>query len=65
LICSFLDVSLGHPLCQKPPRLISGTTSILLDSRDDALNNPAVKKMKKKSFKNIKKSQKVKRVRKK
>ena len=29
LICSFLDVSLGHLLCQKPPRLLSGTTSVL------------------------------------
>ena len=32
LICSFFDVSLGHPLCQKPPRHLSGTTSVLLDS---------------------------------
>ena len=32
LICSFLDVSLGHPPCQTPPRLLSGTSSILLDS---------------------------------
>ena len=31
-ICSFLDLFLGHPLCQKPPRLLSGTTSVLLDS---------------------------------
>ena len=33
LICSLLDVSLGHPPCQKPQRLLSGTTSVLLDSR--------------------------------
>jgi hypothetical protein len=26
---------LGNPLCQKPPRLLSGTTSFLLDSLDD------------------------------
>ena len=32
LICSFLDVSLRHPPCQKPPRLLSGTSSVLLDS---------------------------------
>ena len=32
LICSFLDVSLGHPPSQKPPRLLSGTSSVLLDS---------------------------------
>jgi hypothetical protein len=26
LICSFLDVSLGHPLCiKKTPRLLAGT----------------------------------------
>ena len=43
LIHSFLDVSLGHPLCQKPPRLLSGTSSVLLDSLDDALENPAVR----------------------
>ena len=42
LICSFLDVSLGHPLCQKPVRLLSGTTSVLLDSMDDTLENPGV-----------------------
>ena len=41
-ICSFLDVSLGHPLCSKPPRLLSGTSSVLLDSLDDALENPGV-----------------------
>jgi hypothetical protein len=43
LIRSFLDVSLGHPLCQKPPRLLSGTSSVLLDSLDDALENPGVR----------------------
>ena len=32
LICSFLDVSLRHPPCQKPSRLLSGTSSVLLDS---------------------------------
>ena len=32
LICSFLEVSLRHPPCQKPPRLLSGTSSVLLDS---------------------------------
>ena len=31
LICSFLDVYLGHPPCQKPQRLLSGITSVLLD----------------------------------
>ena len=31
LICSFLDESLGHPSCQKHPRPLSGTTSVLLD----------------------------------
>ena len=35
LRCSFLDVSLGHPLCQKLLRLLSGTSSIHLDSKDD------------------------------
>ena len=29
LICSFLDVSLRHPPCQKPPRLLSGTNNVL------------------------------------
>ena len=43
LIHSFLDVSLGHPLCQKPPRFLSGTTSVLLDSLDEALENPGVR----------------------
>ena len=42
LIRSFLDVSLGHPLCPTPPRLRSGTSSVLLDSLDDALENPGV-----------------------
>ena len=31
-ICSFLNVSLRHSVYQKPPRLLSGTPSILLDS---------------------------------
>jgi len=35
LICSFLDVFLRHPLDQKLPKILSGTTSILLDSKDD------------------------------
>jgi hypothetical protein len=35
LICSFLDVSLRHPLGQKLPKILSGTTSVLLDSKDD------------------------------
>jgi hypothetical protein len=35
LICNFLDVSLGHPLDLKPPNLLSRTTSVLLDSKDD------------------------------
>ena len=35
LICSFLGVSLGHPPCQKPPKLLSGTSSVLIDSKDD------------------------------
>ena len=30
-IYSFLNVSLGHPPCQKPPKLLSGTSSVLLD----------------------------------
>jgi hypothetical protein len=42
LIGSSLDVSLGHPLCQKPPRIVSGTSSFLLDYLDDALENPGV-----------------------
>ena len=42
LICSLLDVFLAHPICQKPPRLLSGTISVLLDSMDDALENPGV-----------------------
>jgi hypothetical protein len=37
LICSFLDVSLRHPLCQKLSKILSGTTSVLLDSKDDTL----------------------------
>jgi hypothetical protein len=39
LIQTFLDVYYGYPLCQKPPRLLTRTTSILLDSLDDALEN--------------------------
>ena len=37
LICSFLNVSLRHLSCQKPPRLLSGTTRVLLDSMEDTL----------------------------
>ena len=32
LIYSFIDVLFVHPPCQKQPRLLSGTTSVLLDS---------------------------------
>ena len=32
LICSFLEISLGHPPCQKPWRLLSGTSKVILDS---------------------------------
>ena len=32
LKCSFPDVSLSHPPCQKRSRLLSGTSSVLLDS---------------------------------
>ena len=32
LICRFLDVSLRPPPCEKPPRLLSGASSVLLDS---------------------------------
>ena len=35
LICSFLDVSFRHPLCQKLSKILSGTTNVLLDSKDD------------------------------
>ena len=40
---TFLDVYHGYPLCQKPPRLLSGTTWVLLDSLDDALENPGIR----------------------
>ena len=43
LIETFLDVYYGYPLCQQPPRLLSGTTSVLLDSLDDTLGNPGVR----------------------
>jgi hypothetical protein len=33
---------LGNSVCQKPSRLLSGTTSVLIDSLDDALENPGV-----------------------
>ena len=32
LISSFLDVYLGHPVCQTPPRDLSGNNIVLLDS---------------------------------
>ena len=33
LICSLLDASVGHPVCQKAPRILLGSNSFLLDSR--------------------------------
>ena len=42
LICRLFDIFLGHPICHKPPRLLSGTTSVLFDSMDDALENQRV-----------------------
>jgi hypothetical protein len=43
LIQTFLDVYYGYSLCQKPQRFLSGTSSVLLDSLDDALENPGVR----------------------
>jgi hypothetical protein len=43
LIHIFLDLYYGYALTQKPPRVLSGTTSVLFDSLDDALENPGVK----------------------
>ena len=43
LIQTFLDVYYGYSWCQKQQRLLSGTTSVLLDSLDDALENPWVR----------------------
>jgi hypothetical protein len=43
LIRSFLDVYKEHPLYQKPSRLLSGTTSVHLESLGDALENLEVK----------------------
>ena len=48
LICSFIDIYKRHPLYQKPPRLLSGTSSVLLDSLDEALENPAVRPLSRK-----------------
>jgi hypothetical protein len=42
MIQTFVDVYHGYSLCQKPSRLLSGTTSILLDSLNDTLENPGV-----------------------
>jgi hypothetical protein len=42
-IQTFLDVYYGYPLHQKPPRLLSRTTSVLLDSLDDALENQGIR----------------------
>jgi hypothetical protein len=39
---TYLGEYQGHPLCQKPQRLLSGTISVLLDSLDDAMENPGV-----------------------
>ena len=35
LIQTFVEAFKVHPLCQKPPTLLSGITSVLLDSMDD------------------------------
>jgi hypothetical protein len=43
LIQTFLDVYYAYPLPQKSPRLLPGTTSILLDSLDDALENQGIR----------------------
>jgi hypothetical protein len=45
LIHIFLDKYHGYSLYLKPPRLLSGTTSALLDSLDDALENPGVRSL--------------------
>jgi hypothetical protein len=58
LIRSFLDVYYGYSLCQKPPRLLSGTFSVLLDSLDDALERKNEKKGKKEKRKKVKKVKK-------
>jgi hypothetical protein len=49
-------------LCQKPPRLLSETSIILLDSLDDALENPGYRPLprKGKSQKSQKKGKDVK-----
>jgi hypothetical protein len=39
----FLDLYYGYSLTQKPSRVLSGTTSVLLDLLDDALENPGVR----------------------
>jgi hypothetical protein len=38
-----MNASKGMQICQKPPILLSGTTSVILDSLDDALENPGVR----------------------
>jgi hypothetical protein len=43
LIQSLLDVYYVYSLCENPSRLLSGTTSVLLDPLDDALENPGVR----------------------
>jgi hypothetical protein len=43
LIHDFLGVNHGYSLHQKPSRLLSGTTSVPLDSLNDALENPGVR----------------------
>ena len=48
LIQTFRDVYYGYPLCQKSPRLLPGTTSVILDSLDDALENPGVRPLSRK-----------------
>jgi hypothetical protein len=50
LIHTFLDVYYVYSLCQKPPRLLSGTSSVLLDSLDDAPENPGVRPLPRKVY---------------
>jgi hypothetical protein len=42
LIQTFFDVYYGYASCQTPLRLLLGTTSVLLDSLDDALENTGI-----------------------
>jgi hypothetical protein len=39
----FIDLYYGYSLSQKPSRVLSGITSVLLDSLDDALEYPGVR----------------------